>query len=168
MSKEVFTLVLMNDLPIANGGFMIDSTNNSNTKYQVDFGSLFQGRDRLYNKCQVRSQLISNGVVASTINSSVGVLSLVGLGSGNSLGTNGLFLMFLNPSASSVSGSSTGYFYAGVSSLPTANGTQLTTIPTGIREFNIVFQSVSGVIQADANMGNYRLVLQFELYDPIV
>jgi hypothetical protein len=92
-----------------------------------------------------------------------------GVSTGNSLGTNGLFLMMLNPAAASVSGSGTGFFYAGVSTLSSTNGTQLTAIPSGIQEFNIAYTNVSnGAIQADTSMPNYRLMLQFELYDPIV
>ena len=165
--SQIFTLVLSSDVAISDGGFVLDSTNNCNTRYLVNFDSLFQGENRRYSKCMLRSQLISQNVASSAINNATGLLTLQGLGSANSLGINGLFLGVMVPAGAGASGVSTGYYYNGSGTIPFPNGVQVTQIPTGIRDFYVVFTSIADTIQLNANLGNYKLVLQFELYDRI-
>lgn len=164
MAKEIFSLALTSDLSLQNGGFVLDSTNRSNVLYQVDFDSLFNNRNKIYSKCQVRCHLISTASTTSSIDSVSGSLILQGLGSGNTLGINGIQLANMSPTNSNVSGTLTGFFYT-VSTLATANGSQVTQVPEGVRQFRIVYNSVAGTVQATASMPSYRLVLQFELYN---
>lgn len=167
--SQVFTLVLSSDVLIADGGFALDTVNNCNVKYQVNFDALFQGENRKYSKCTLRAQLISQNAVTSAINNTTGLLVLQGLGSGNSLGVNGLFLATMAPVSATVSGgTASGYYYNGVGTIPYPVSTQVTQIPTGVRDFSVVFTSIAGAIQANANLPNYKLILQFELYDRIV
>lgn len=165
MSKEVFTLALSSETLFSDGGFVLDSSNNSNILYQVDFNSLFNNRNKLYSKCQVRCHLISIASTTTTIDAVSGVLVLQGLGSGNTLGINGIPLISnVSPTNSNVSGTLTGFFYT-ISTLNAVNGSQVTSVPEGIRQFRIVFNSVAGTLQGNASMPNYRITLQFELYN---
>lgn len=164
MEREIFSLALTSDTTLPNGGFVLDNTNRSNVLYQVDFDSLFNGRNKMYKNCQVRCQIISTASTTTTIDTVSGALILQGLGSGNSLGINGYQLANMSPTNSNVSGTLTGFFYT-VSTLAAANGTQITQVPEGVRQFRIVFNSVAGTLQATASMPSYRLVLQFELYN---
>lgn len=164
MSKEVFTLALSSETLFSDGGFVLDSSNNSNILYQVDFNSLFNNRNKLYSKCQVRCHLISTASTTTTIDAVSGILVLQGLGSGNTLGLNGIQLANMSPTNSTVSGTLTGFFYT-VSTLNALNGSQVTQVPEGIRQFRIIFNSVAGTLQPNTSMPNYRITLQFELYD---
>lgn len=168
MSKEVFTLNLISELSEQNGGFMINSTNNANILYEVDFDSLFNGRDKLYSKCQVRGSLISNGRGSGSLDDSTGFVILVGLGSNNSLGINGLHIVTTYPINKQEAGLSqfVGYSYA-TSTLQNPNGSQVSPIPTGIKQFRIQLYDPIQELLFNANMPNYTLSLQFELYDPI-
>lgn len=168
MSKEVFTLNLISELSVANGGFVLDTTNNANILYQVDFDSLFNGRDKLYSKCQVRGSLISNGRGPGDLSDSTGFVILVGLGSNNSLGINGLHIVTTYPINKAQAGLSqfTGYSYA-TSTLENPNGSQVSPMPTGIQQFRIQLYDPIQELLFNANMPNYTLSLQFELYDPI-
>lgn len=167
MSKEVFTLNLISELSEANGGFMIDSTNNSNILYEVDFDALFNGKNKFYSKCQLRGSLISNGRGPGDLSDSTGFIILVGLGSINSLGINGIHVCTTYPINKSEAGLSqfVGYSYA-ASTIQNPNGTQI-LIPNGIRQFRIQYYDPIQELLFNANMPNYSLILQFELYDPI-
>lgn len=166
MSNQVFTLVLSSDVSVSNGGFMIDNTSRANVKYQVNFDSLFENVDKKYSKCQIRAQILSQNVASSAINNATGMLILSGLGQGNSLGINGMQLLTMSPSGAGASGVSTGYFY-NVNSLVQTNGQQMTQIPKGTQNFAVQFMSIVDTLQASANIGAYKLLIQFELYDPI-
>jgi len=168
MTREVFTLQLISELTVANGGFALDTTNNSDILYQVDFDSLFNGIDKKYSKCQVRGSLVSNGRGAGDLNDSVGFVILVGLGSNNSLGINGLHICTTSPLNKAESGQSQfiGYSYA-TSTLMHSNGSQVSPIPSGIMQFRIQYYDAIQEILFNANMPNYSLSLQFELYDPV-
>lgn len=164
--SQVFSLVLSSDVSVSSGGFMIDNTSRANIKYQVNFDALFEGVDRKYSKCQVRAQILAQNVTSSAINNATGMLILSGLGQGNSLGVQGIQLLTMVPSAASASGVSTGYYY-NVNSLVQSNGQQMTQIPKGTQNFSVIFMSIADTVQASANIGTYKLLIQFELYDPI-
>lgn len=164
MAKEIFSLALTSDTTLQSGGFVLDSTNRSNVLYQVDFDSLFNNRNKIYSKCQVRCHLISTASTTTSIDSVSGALILQGLGSGNTLGINGIQLANMFPTNSNVSGTLTGFFYT-INTLSSENGSQVTQVPEGVRQFRIVYNSVAGTLQATASMPSYRLVLQFELYN---
>ena len=164
MSKEIFSLALTSEILVSDGGFALDTANNSNILYQVDFDSLFNNRNKIYSICQVRCHLISTASTTSTIDAVSGSLILQGLGSGNTLGLNGIQLANMFPTNSSVSGTLTGFFYI-INTLNSVNGSQVTQVPEGVRQFRIVYNSVAGTLQPNTSMPNYRLVLQFELYN---
>lgn len=166
--SETFTLALTSDKSVQNGGFMINDSDKYNIQYQVNFDALFQGKNREYSKAQVRIQFISNLILANTsYSSTLGSLQLTGLTSVNSLGANGLYLSIYYPTNGNMTGLSGGPYY-NISTLSFKNGTQVATIPTGIREFNVLFTTIGGLKQTGIAPPNYRMVLQFELYDPIV
>jgi hypothetical protein len=165
--KEVFTLILSNQLDLTINGFALNATNKASVVYQVDFNALFNGKDKMYNKCQLRMALMTNNLAASSIALATGSILITGLASGNNLGTNGLFVANYTPANANASGSSTGY-YLPTNALLNTNGTQMNQIPTGIRQFNVNFVNLSGALQPSANIPDYRMVLQFELYDPVV
>lgn len=165
--KEVFTLVLCNQLTIDGGtGFALNTSNKASISYQVNFDALFNGKQKLYKKCQVRTAIISSFVAATALPNAIGSVSAVGLASGNDLGTNGLFLMNYIPSNANASGSSTGYYF-NTNVLTNLNGTQMSQVPRGVQTFSINFTNISGALQATGNVPDYRLNLQFELYDDI-
>jgi len=165
--KEVFTLLLGNQLTLSTGtGFALNNNNRAAVQYQVNFDSLFNGKNKLYKKCQVRTAIISDNVAIATLDKASGSIFATGLVSGNDLGTQGLFLMNYSASNSNVSGSSTGYFL-NTSVFDNANGTQMNAVPTNVQTFTVNFTNISGALQATANVPDYRLALQFELYEPI-
>ena len=172
--SETFTLALISDKAVSDGGFMVNNSNLYNIKYQVDFDALFQGKNREYSKAQVRVQLITNTFNTNTTSFAkvIGGISLTGLTATNSLGTTGLFLTTYYPTNGTMTGLTNGGAYLNISTLSFRNGTQVNTIPTGVREFNVQFSSVGGTTQiklpGENDMPNYRMILQFELYDPIV
>lgn len=168
MTREVATLNLISELTVANGGFALDTTNNANILYQVDFDSLFNGRDKLYSKCQVRGSLVSNGRGSGDLSDSTGFVILVGLGSNNSLGINGIHIVTTYPINKQEAGLSqfVGYSYA-TSTLMNPSGSQVSPIPSGIRQFRIQLYDPIQELLFNANMPNYSLILQFELYDPV-
>lgn len=165
--KEVFTLILCNQLDLTENGFCLNTTNNASALYQVNFDSLFNGKQKLYNKCQLRVALVTNPIAAATLDKAVGSIYITGLTSGNDLGTNGLFVCNYNPSNASASGSSTGYYLPN-NFYQNTNGTQMNQVPTGVRNFNVNFVNITGDLQPTANVPDYRMALQFELYDPVV
>jgi hypothetical protein len=165
--KEVFTLILCNQLDFTTNGFAVNATNKASVLYQVDFGALFNGKDKMYNKCQLRASLMTNNVAAAGLSLATGSIIITGLASGNDLGTNGLFITNYTPSNANASGSSTGY-YLPTNALLNTNGTQMNQVPSGIRQFNVNFVNLNGALQPTANVPDYRMVLQFELYDPVV
>lgn len=165
--KEVFTLLLGNQLTLSTGtGFALNNTNRAAVQYQVNFDSLFNGKNKLYKKCQVRTSIITDNVAVATLDKASGSIFATGLVSGNDLGTNGLFLMNYYPSNSNVSGSSTGY-YLNKTVFNNANGTQMNAVPSGVQTFTVRFTNISSALQATANVPDYRIALQFELYEPI-
>lgn len=168
-TRESFTLLLNSEKLISQGGFVLNSDTNANVKYQVNFDELFQQRDKLYKYAQIRAQLISERVSVSPLPSSIGTISIVGLGMGDSKGTDGLPILFsLNIGSPIASGdATTGYFATsfGASLGNSERGIQFTSIPFGIREFSVQFTSTTGAIQAGGNIGNYNLLIQFELYN---
>lgn len=168
-TRESFTLLLNSEKLISQGGFVINSDTNANVLYRVDFDELFQQRNKLYKYAHIRGQLISERVSSSPLPSSIGNLSIMGLGLGNTDGVEGVPLIFsLNIGSPTASGdTSLGYFMTsfGASLGNSEEGTQFTSIPYGIREFSIQYTSLTGAIQAGGNLGNYNLILQFELYN---
>jgi hypothetical protein len=166
--KEVFTLILSNQLDLTTNGFALNATNKASVLYQVDFGALFNGKDKMYKKCQLRMALMTNNLSASSIALSTGSILITGLASGNDLGVNGLFVANYAPSNATASGSGSTGYYLPTNTLLNTNGTQMNQIPTGIRQFNVNFLNLSGALQPTANIPDYRMVLQFELYEPVV
>ena len=165
--KEVFTIILCNQLDLTTNGFAVNATNKASVLYQVDFGALFNGKDKMYSKCQLRISLMTNNLASANLSLASGSIMITGLASGNDLGTNGLFVANYTPSNANASGSSTGY-YLPTNGLTTTTGTQMNQIPSGVRQFNVNFVNLNGALQPTANVPDYRMVLQFELYEPVV
>lgn len=164
-TKEVFTLLL-----ISSRDGTVDPNNSASVSYMVNFDSLFQGREKLYKRCIVRSNWTTGGITATTVNNTVGVLEIQGLFSGNLLGDSSHPLLFIYPFNSASAG--TGGFYFQTTSnfntvplmgLNTAVGVE-TTIPSGIRRFLINELSVVGN-SLSTYTTDYSVIIQFELYN---
>lgn len=166
-SRESFTLLLLSTKSVSDGGFMLDNSNDANVKYQVNFDALFQNRDKLYKRCQVRGQMISMLVPPSSSINSMGYLELQQLGTKNTLGLVSLPIsqyISLGRLASSdtVFGHSNNPQYNYLDNL---EGIELDEIPVGSRNFSIQYKNVIGNLQPGADIGDYTLLLQFELFN---
>jgi hypothetical protein len=163
-AREYYGLLLQNQLSVSQGGFCLDTTSNANAIFQVNFDALFQGRGNLFNKCQVRGRLVSDGLGETPVQNALGFVSIIGLPS-SSFGTNGTYILPLNPSPQTDAGDleQTGYYFSN-SSMSNRNGTQV-SIPTGIRQIQVQFRSVAGSLHVAGNIPDYSLYLEFELYE---
>lgn len=164
--SETFILVLRNTLDLTKGGYCIYTTLNSKAKYQVNFDTLFNNRQRFYKKCQVRYLLTSNRLTSTPLGNVVGGIYITGLSMQNTLGAYGLpicNLLFPQNSAAVETG---GYFF-NRSSLTDVNGVQLCSIPYGTQVIGVDFVSVLDVLLQGGNIPDYDLELHFEFYDPI-
>lgn len=169
-TREVFTLVLNSAKTVANGGFVLDNQTNANVLYQINFDSLFQGKNRMYKYAQLRGLLISELVSVTALPNAIGYISIVGFSQKNSLGVVASPIIFNQiPTADSpiISGSMLGaYYYNGFrSTLSSYEAYELCTLPQGIQNIQVQFTSLTDAIQAGGNLGNYNLILQFELYN---
>lgn len=166
-SREAFTLLLSSTKSITDGGFMLDNTNKANVKYQVNFDALFQNRDKLYKRCQVRGQMISMLVPPSSSINSMGYFELQELGTKNTLGLVSLpITQYISlgrlASGDGVFGHSNNPQYNYLDNL---EGIELDEIPVGGKNFSIQYKNVLDNIQPDADIGDYTLLLQFELFN---
>lgn len=164
-TKEVFTLLLNSTKSIEQGGFMLDDSYNANVKFQVNFDALFQKRNELYKRCQIRAQMISMLVPPSQSIACFGFLDLMGLGTKNTLGCISLpisqyIALGRLASSDSVFGHSNNPFY---NYLENYEGIELDEIPLGGKNFSIQFKNVLGNVSGD--VGDYTLLLQFELFN---
>jgi hypothetical protein len=164
--SETFILVLNNTLDLTEGGYCIDTTLNSRAKYQVNFNSLFNQRQRLYKKCQVRYELLSEYKGNTPLQNVVGGIYITGLSTQNTLGAYGLPIAnVLLPQISSAV-EADGWFFNNRSTTDT-NGVQLCSIPSGTQVIQVNFMSVLDVPLEGGNIPNYQLKLYFEFYDPV-
>jgi len=163
--SETFVLVLRNTLNLTNGGYCIDTTVNSKATYQINFDTLFNNRQRFYKKCQIRCSLKSSIKPNQFLQNTVGIVSLVGLGSNNTLGANGLpILPVLFPQSATFIGSTDTYFYTR-GTLCNSNGVQLCSIPYGVQNIQVVFSDMVNAVLPSADIPDYELELYFEMYD---
>jgi hypothetical protein len=166
-SREVFTLLLNSTKLISNGGFVLDNSNNANVKFQVNFDALFQNRDKLYKRCQLRGQMVSLLVPPSQSIGAFGYLELQQLGTKNTLGLVALPVsQYISlgrlASSDSVFGHANNPFYNYLENL---EGIELDEIPVGGKNFSIQYKNVLGNIQSGSDIGLYTLLLQFELFN---
>jgi len=166
-SREAFTLLLLSTKSVSQGGFMLDNSSDSNTQYQVNFDALFQGRDKLYKRCNLRAQMISMLVPPSSSINSMGYLEIQRLGTKNTLGLIALpITQYISlgrlASSDTVFGHSNNPQY---NYLENIDGVELDEIPVGSRNFAIQYKNVLGNIQPSADIGDYSMLLQFELFN---
>lgn len=164
-NSEVFILLLNSEKTIQNGGFVLNSDTNADVLYQIDFNALFQGKNFEYKYAQLRGQIVSEKVGVSPLPNAIGFISIVGFAQKNTLGTTAAPVVFSTlPSLDTVGGN--GYYFPGFrSTLFGYEAYELCTIPQGIQNIRVQFTSLTDAIQASGNIGNYNLVLQFELYN---
>lgn len=168
-SKEVFTLFLRET-----DGYVSDAR----VIFEVNYDALFNGRDKLYRKCQVRGNWMTTGITATQINNLVGVLELQGCLSGYLLGDSNYPLLCIIPLPTSDSGggidgeniyASYHTSYTGVlpimNSLNQKDGLQTTNIPSGIQRITLNQTSVADNLLIGYTPGNFVTILQFELYN---
>ena len=165
-NNEVFTLLLNSEKTIQQGGFVLDSTTNSDVQYQIDFDALFQGKNLEYKYAQLRGAIITEKVGVSPLPNTIGFISVVGFAQKNTLGTTSAPVVFSTLPSTDNFGGVNGYYFPGFrSTLFTYEAYELCTIPQGIQNIRVQFTSLTDAIQAGGTIGNYNLVLQFELYN---
>jgi hypothetical protein len=139
--------------------------------YQVNWDALFQGKNKLYKNCFIRTRLSgASNISKDTVGNSAGVLSVVGLGYNKSVSEdiNGLVLAPVSYLASSSYSSDTGV-YLDINTLPSDDGgcPQITP-PQGITNISILFtEDATGNPMPVARLSNYVLTLSFKLVDPV-
>jgi hypothetical protein len=164
--SETFTLLLNNTLDLTEGGYCIDTTLNSRAKYQVNFDSLFNQRQRFYKKCQVRYELASEYKASTALQNVIGGIYVTGLSTQNTLGAYGLPIANLLLPQISSAVQAGGWFY-NIRNTSDTNGVQLCSIPSGIQDIQVNFVSVLDVPLQGGNIPNYQLKLFFQFYDPV-
>lgn len=161
--KEIFNLYLAS----YNSSICLNASTLYNCLYMINFDALFNGKNLLYRNCAVRCSLLTNNNTQVAIGSATGNLVLRGLPVKNTLGIDVIYLCQLNPSSTvNVGGGSNAGFYYGISTLDQIHGTPM-GVPIGTQQFRVQFlnEAASGFITALE--GEYHLLLQFELSDPI-
>jgi hypothetical protein len=164
--SETFILILNNTLDLTEGGYCIDTTLNSKAKYEVNFNSLFQQRQRFYKKCQVRYELISEYKASTLLPNVIGGIYIAGLSTQNTLGAYGLPVVNNLQPQTSAAVQSGGWFFNN-RNISDVNGVQLCSIPSGTQVIQVNFVSVLDVPLQPGNIPNYQLKLFFEFYDHV-
>jgi hypothetical protein len=163
--SEVFNLYLSSN---TNCPFLIDGTDKNNCLYRVEFDSLFQGKAKKYNYCELRVLFNSlrNSSSTSAIASTTGNLVLRGgLSELNNYGTTGVYLceavpqvgVFNTTTPSTVDG---WYYYT--NNLGNISGTPI-VVPEGSQQFRIQLVGIASQNLLTTLAVNYDIILQFEL-----
>lgn len=164
----IYTLYLSTQISAVAGVYNnlvpIDKSNLANVTWFVNWNDLFKdvNQNGTYSHCRLRYNLISQTSANLTVTNATGYLTISGLSTNNqSSAVSSTILGMITPALSPLGG--TNYYY-NIGSLE-QQGININT-PQGNSQISVRFFNDDAMsLMTSANLAEYTLLLQFELYN---